>query len=104
MNYYLVTYDGNYADEFDLYFHTVMDESELDKAKEKVKDWEFEWKECYFGTNEYIEVSGEIIIDCLNNARLLTDNEFKVLSNLGLTDIGFGDRLNFDRIIGYDED
>ena len=104
MKHYLVTYDGNYADEFDVYFHIVMDENELARAKEKAKDWEFEWKECYFGTNESNEVSGEIMIDCLDNARLLTDNEFEVLTNLNLTNIGFGDRLNFDRIIDYNED
>ena len=104
MKHYLVTYGGNYADEFDVYFHIVMDENELAKAKEKVEDWEFEWEEYYFGTNEYIEVSREELIDFLDNARLLTDNEFEVLTNLNLTDIGFGDGLNFDKIIGYNED
>ena len=104
MNHYLVTYDGNYADEFDVYFHTVVDENELAQAREKAKSWESEWREYYFGTNESIELNGEIIIDCLDNARLLTDNEFEVLTNLNLTDISFGDGLNFDCIIGYDED
>lgn len=101
MKHYLVTYGGNYADEFDVYFHIVMDENELAKAKEKVEDWEYEWEEYYFGTNESIEVSREEIMECLNDARLLTDNEFEVLTNLNLTDIGFGDGLNFDNIIGY---
>lgn len=101
MKHYLVTYGGNYADEFDVYFHIVMDENELAKAKEKVEDWKYEWEEYYFGTNESIEVSREEIMECLNDARLLTDNEFEVLTNLNLTDIGFGDGLNFDNIIGY---
>lgn len=104
MNHYLVTYDGNYADEFDVYFHTVMNENELAQAKKKVENWEFEWEEYYFGTNESIEVSREEILECLENARELTEDEYEVLFQLDLTHISFGDGLNFDRIIGYDED
>lgn len=103
MKYYLVTYNGNYADEFDVYFHTVMDENELAQAKGKVENWKSEWEEHYFGTNEYIEVSREEIMECLNGARELTEDEYEVLFQLDLTHISFGDGLNFDCIIGYDE-
>ena len=37
MKHYLVIYDGNYADEFDVYFHTVMTEKELKKATKNGK-------------------------------------------------------------------
>lgn len=104
MKHYIVTYDGNWADEFDVYFHTVMDENELTKSKELVKEWEQDWYEFGFGTNEDLEVSKEEILECLENARELTEDEYEVLSRLGLLNIGFGDRLNFDRIIGYDEE
>ena len=103
MNYYLVRYEGNWSDEFDVYFHTVMDENELTKSKKLVKEWKQDWYEFGFGTNEDLEISKEEILDCLENARELTEDEYEVLFQLDLKYIGFGDRLNFDRIIGYDE-
>lgn len=104
MNYYLVKYNSNYADEFDVYFHTVMDENELAKAKKEVENWEFEWNEYYFGTNESIEVSKEDLLECLEGAREISEDEREVLFQLDLLHISFGDGLNFDDIIGYNED
>lgn len=104
MKHYLVAYDGNWADEFNIYFHTVMDENELTRSKELVNKWEEDWYEFGFGSNEELEISKEDMLECLENARELTEDEYEVLFQLDLTHIGFGDRLNFDCIIGYDED
>lgn len=103
MKYYLITYNGNWADEFDVYFHNVLSEEELCQAKQLVENWVNEWEEFGFGTNEDIEISKEELLEILGEATLLTDEQYKVLSELGLTDIKFGDCLDFNRIIGYDE-
>lgn len=102
--YYLVQYDGNYADEFDVYFHMVMSETELEEAKEYISKTDWEEEEFYFGTNESIYVNTEELMECLNNASEITPEQYKVLKDLGLTSIGFGDRLNWDRIIKFAEE
>lgn len=103
MKYYLVAYDGNYADEFDVYFHTVMTEEELKQAKEDVSTWEDnEEREFYFGTNEEIYVIKEEVLECLNYAREITEEEIEVLARLRIDHISFGDGLNWDRILNYE--
>lgn len=100
MKHYLVVYDGNYADEFDVYFHTVMTEEELKKAKEDVNTWKYnEEREFYFGTNEEIYVIKEEVLECLDYAKEITDEENEVLTRLGVDHISFGDGLNWDRIL-----
>ena len=99
MKHYLVCYDGNYADEFDVYFHDVMDEEDLAEAKRLIGKTEWTGREFYFGTNEGIDVSTEELLECLNNAREITDEQYKVLVDLDITRISFGDGLNWDGII-----
>lgn len=104
MKYYLVQYYGNYADEFDVYFHNVLSEDQLNKAKEIVNGWEDEYGVFGFGTNEDVEICKEELIEMLDEATPLTDEQYKVLNELGLTRIKFGDCLDLDYVIGYDED
>lgn len=99
MKYYLVAYDGNYADEFDVYFHEVMSEVELEEAKNIIGKTNWDYEEFYFGTNEWIDVNKYDLIECLNKARELTDEQYKVLQDLGLCNMGFGDGLNWNNII-----
>ena len=103
MKYFLVQYDGNYADEFDVYFHMVMSEQELEEAKEAISKTNWDWEEFYFGTNEWIEVSTDDLLGCLQTAKEITEEQFKVLDDLGLLSIGFGDGLNWDSIIEHAE-
>ena len=104
MKYYLVQYYGNYADEFDVYFHNALSEDQLNKAKEIVNGWEDEYGVFGFGTNEDVKICKEELIEILDGATLLTDEQYKVLDELGLTRIKFGDCLDLDYVIGYDED
>jgi len=99
MKYYLVAYNGNYADEFDVYFHQVMSEDDLELAKNIIDKTNWDYEEFYFGTNEGIDVDKYDLIECLDGARELTDEQYKVLQDLGLCNIGFGDGLNWDDII-----
>ena len=103
MKHYLVIYDGNYADEFDVYFHTVMTEKELKKAKEDVNTWKYnEEREFGFGTNEEIYVIKEELLECLDDSKEITDEENEVLTRLRVDHISFGDGLNWDRILNYE--
>ena len=104
MKYYLVQCDSNYADEFDIYFHMVMSEQELEEAKEIISKTDWDWEEFYFGTNESVDFSTEGLLDCLNEAKEITEEEYKVLDKLGLTNIGFGDGLNWDWILEHAEE
>lgn len=102
MKHYLVAYDGNYADEFDVYFHTVMTEEELKQAKEDINTWgKNEEREFYFGTNEEIYVIKEELLEFLDCAEEITDEENEVLTRLRVDHISFG-RLNWNRILNYE--
>ena len=105
MKHYLVQYEGNYADEFDIYFHQVMTEDELERAKDLISkaDWDDE-EEFYFGTNEWIEVDSSELLEALSSAKEITEDQYKVLSDLDLLSIDFGDGLNWDHFIYYAED
>ena len=101
MKYYLVQFNGNYADEFDLYFHMVMSEQELEEAKKVIGKTNWDYEEFYFGTNEWIEVSTDDLLNWLKAAREINHEDFKVLDRLGLLSIGFGDGLNWDSILEH---
>lgn len=96
--YYIAKYNGNYADEFNVYFHMVMTEEDLLNIKDAVSKTNWEDKEFYFGTNEYITLSTEEIMEYLSNAIEITEEQFNVLFDLNLHCINFGDFLNFDYI------
>lgn len=103
MKHYLVVYNGNYADEFDVYFHQVMSEEELTRAKDLISKINWDYEEFYFGTNEWIEVNSLELLEDLSNAKEITEDQYKVLSDLGLLSISFGDGLNWDSFIEYIE-
>lgn len=99
MKYYLVKYNGNYADEFDVYFHQVMSEEELRITKQAIGRTNWECEDFYFGTNEWIDVSTEDLLKWLQLAQEITPEQFKVLEDLELTSVNFGDGLNWDSIM-----
>jgi len=101
MKYYLVTYNGNYADEFDVYFHQVMSEDVLKEVRDLFSKVNWDYEEFYFGTNEFIDVSSSELFEALSEAKEITEDQYKVLSDLGLLSISFGDGLNWDRFIEY---
>jgi len=103
MKYYLVQYNDNYGDEFDVYFHQVMTEDKLKETKDLISKTNWEYEEFYFGTNECIEVSSLELLEALSKAKEITEDQYKVLSDLGLLSIGFGDGLNWDSFIEYIE-
>lgn len=103
MKYYLVAYNGNYADEFDVYFHQVMTEDELKEAKNLISKTNWNCEEFYFGTNEWIDVNSSELLGALSKAKKITEDQYKVLSDLGLLSISFGDGLNWDTFIEYIE-
>ena len=61
-----------------------------------------EEREFYFGSNEEIYVIKEEVLECLNYAKEITDEENKVLTRLGIDYISFGDGLNWNRILNYE--
>ena len=99
MKKYLVQYNGNYADEFDVYFHSIMTEEQLEEAKGLIQKVDWDEEEFYFGTNEYIDVSSSELLRNLNKAKEITDEQFKVLEDLGISHISFGDSLNWNTIV-----
>lgn len=101
MKYYLVQYKGNYADEFNVYFHQVMSEQELNEAKETIAKTNWEYEELYFGTNEWIDGNTTEFLKNLDLAEEITEEQFKVLEELDLLSVSFGDGLNWDSILEY---
>lgn len=99
MKHYLVKYEGNWADEFNIYFHQIMNEEELKEAKELVGTTDWEEEEFYFGTNEWMDFSSPELLDALNNAIELNDDQVKALTDLQIEYICFGDDLNWDTIL-----
>lgn len=103
--YYLVKYNGNYADEFDVYFHSVMSESELKEAKSLIRKVDWVEEEFYFGTNEYIEVNSVDLLKVLDSAVEITPEQHQVLIDLDINIVSFGDGLNWDGLLdcAYDQ-
>jgi hypothetical protein len=101
---YVVRYDGNWGDEFDIYFHTTMDEKQYQRALEEANSWEEdEVREYYFGTNESIYISKEDILEALEyGISKITGEERAILASLNLEEISFGDGLNWDDILHYE--
>ena len=101
MKYYLVRYNGNWADEFDVYFHQVMSGKELNELEDAVASTDWEREEFYFGTNEALDFSTSELLKWINAAEPITEEQFKVLEELDLLSVSFGDGLNWDSILEY---
>lgn len=79
----LITLDFNYADEFDinsLWFATQEEYSSFIENIKYVEDKDDE-KEIYFGTNEFIYISLNDIIDKLNISRI-SETTYKEMTKL----------------------
>jgi len=99
MKYYLVRYRGNWADEFDVYFHMVMSGEELNELKVTIASTDWEEEEFHFGTNEYLTFSTSELLQWLDESEPITKEQFKVLEELDLLSVSFGDGLNWDSIL-----
>lgn len=93
--YYLLTFSGNYADEFDLNEFTTMSGETVINFVEYLKSYE-EYFEVCFGTNE--ELSFDDGNDLLNqiDVKEITEEEFDVINKL--FGGGFGDAGVFDYV------
>lgn len=101
MKYYLVRYNGNWADEFDVYFHQVMSEDELKEMLDTLTAVDWEREEFYFGTNEAVDFSTYELLKWIDAAEPITEEQFKILEELDLLSVSFGDGLNWDSILEY---
>jgi hypothetical protein len=101
MKYYLVRYTGNWAEEFDVYFHMVMSGKELNEIKDVIASTDWYREEFYFGTNEALDFSTYELMSFLENAEEITEEQYKVLEELDLLSVSFGDGLNWDSILEH---
>lgn len=83
----LVIWDENWSDEFDIFGYEIVEEEILNLIIDILKknpnllddDTEF-----YFGTNEYIDLNQEDIIEILEEAKNLSDTESEIIfRNMG---------------------
>ena len=83
MKNYLIIWDEDWADEFNIFGYEMLFESELNeliKAIESMPEEERkEEEEFYFGTNEYLYLSYDEILAKLLEASLLTDEEYSII-------------------------
>ena len=101
MKYYLVRYRGDWADEFGVYFHMVMSGEELNELEDAIASTDWDGEEFYFGTNEAIDFSTYELMHFLENAEEITEEQYKVLEELDLLSVSFGDGLNWDSILEH---
>jgi len=73
-DYYVVKYEGNYGDEFDIsgFFVVLFSNKELKDANDRIKTAEGE--ELYFGTNEFVEFNPKAVV-----FKKITNSEYKSL-------------------------
>lgn len=101
MKYYIVRYRGNWADEFNVYFHQVMSDTELAELKDAIASTNWNNEEFYFGTNEALDFSTSELLSYLEDAEEINEEQFKVLQELDLLSVSFGDGLNWSSILEY---
>lgn len=94
MRYWLVTENGNYADEFDLEaMKLVQAESKEDALEEVFEDHleDDEWpKELYFGTNEAMEYENKEDLYDSVEIQEITYSEYSTIKRLLGTSFGTG--------------
>lgn len=91
-NLYLAKYDDNWADEFDVSGHCVIDEKTYEKLTKKlITNPSFTM---YIGTNEDIEYGedGQSAEDAIDFQEI-TQDEYNVLKKLGLARQGFAEKF-----------
>lgn len=85
---WLIFWDECYADEFNIFgIEVINDEcrNELIRRLEKAIEEDLDdYREYYFGTNEWIDYKYSDILDKLKHAKRLTDIEYKVIEDLQL--------------------
>jgi hypothetical protein len=87
MKHYLLRYDDNWADEFDVEGFRIYDQEEYDDFKKRVKAAEYP-QQMYFGTNEGIDVdSAKDYLDRIDVTEI-TEAEAKVLNKFFDGDYG----------------
>ena len=81
-NYFLVKFEDNYADEFDVYGFRIMNEKELMKFTNDIRKLKKFPLEIYFGTNEALIFESQK--DCMAGFKMLpiTKDEMSSLKKL----------------------
>lgn len=69
----------DYADEFDYSILSFTTKEEIEKLLTKLKDNPFEKESLYHGINEAFDFSSEGIIEILEKAKEITEEEIEVL-------------------------
>lgn len=89
MNRYLLTYSDNWADEMDIDGHVVLTEREYREFKKSLEQCD---GFCFcIGTNEDIDYDDGSDAEDVISVQKITEEEYKVLENLGLLSAGFAE-------------
>lgn len=99
--YYLIKYEDNWADEMDIDGACVLTEGEYKAFTDVVVNFDnFDgYIDFVVGTNQSVEYYSRAEVEQAFTVREITEDEYKVLSELGLDDIGFA--RDFVREISY---
>ena len=90
--FYLIKYEYNYGDEFDIEGFQILDENEMKDINEGIDKANYP-KEYYFGTNEEIEWKNSKEVRDGITVTELTNTEYHILKNL--FNGGFGKTPDF---------
>lgn len=81
--YYLVKYEYDYADEFDVYGFELLDQDGIDKLNNRIENLTYPY-ESYFGTNE----------------ALLLENIEEIKYGLKIIKITYNDYISLEKLFG----
>ena len=105
--YFLVTYEADYADEFEVKGMKIFTKAEYITFKNnqryarhlerigEIETGDWEQIELYFGTNEWLSFDNVDEIIRALNVREITEQEYNTLKNLGLSSFGEDTIFNF---------
>ena len=107
MTKYIINYECDYADEFDYTVRSILTETQRNAILENqeliqevlgTSSMEF-----YFGTNEALDFTVDEIIDNVMDARVISDEDLRVLNKYSIASLDVVDDL-FDRFmdVAYD--
>lgn len=88
---YLINYSDNWADEMDVSGHVVLNQKEYKKFQKAISHLVYNKIEFEFsvGSNEYIEYGSYKSADSVYSVTEISDEDYKVLKKLDLTESGF---------------
>jgi len=86
--YYLMKFECDYSDEFDVYGISIINLKEMNEIYEGIEKAKYP-KECYFGSNEMLMFENGIDAKRSFTFEALTDNEYQVLKKMFPKEFGF---------------